>query len=181
MALIAIWFTQNKNFNATKKIRAKMIKELRMLSTNVQASMIGHETKSKEIAQLLKTHRHIFFCGHGLANCIAAEGALKMKELTYLHCQDITLHDLSNNFYGYFKRNPGSPIIFIILDKQTDKAKMIEDITMLKEAVSIWPIIVTDIKNEEERDKLSTLTDGRIFFVQRSGWAMSALLCNLPL
>lgn len=58
---------------------------------------------------------------------------------------------------------------------------MIEDIAMLKESVGIWPIIVTDIKNEEERDKLSTLTDGRIFFVQRSGWAMSALLCNLPL
>lgn len=58
---------------------------------------------------------------------------------------------------------------------------MIEDIAMLKESVGIWPIIVTDIKNAEERDKLNTLTDGRIFFVQRSGWAMSALLCNLPL
>ena len=40
-----------------------------------------------------------------------------MKELTYLHCQAITLYDMSNNFYCYFKRFENSPIIFIILDK----------------------------------------------------------------
>lgn len=31
------------------------------------------------------------------------------------------------------------------------------------------------------RERLNTLTEGRAFFVQRSGWAMSALLCILPL
>ena len=181
MTLVAIWFAQNKNFNATKKIRARMINELKMLSTNVQVSLQGINEKSKEIAEQLKTHRHIFFCGHGIAHCIAHEGALKMKELTYLHCQAITLYDLGNSFYCYFKRHTNSPVFIILLDKQPDKMKMIEELESMKETVGIMPIVVSDIKDASLRDRLSTLSEGRCFFVQRSGWALSGLLCILPL
>ena len=63
-----------------------MITELKMLSSNMQKTLDSINDKSKEIAHTIKDARHIFFCGHGLTECIAAEGALKMKELTYLHC-----------------------------------------------------------------------------------------------
>jgi glucosamine--fructose-6-phosphate aminotransferase (isomerizing) len=79
----------------------------------------------------LKGARHIFLCGEGLGDCIAKEGALKMKELTYLHCQSINLTDLGNNFYCYLKNHPKSPIIFIILDKHPNKTQMIEFIEKL--------------------------------------------------
>ena len=39
ITLVSIWFAQNKNFNATKKIRARMINELKMLSSNLQATL----------------------------------------------------------------------------------------------------------------------------------------------
>jgi len=35
ITLLAIWFAQNKNFNATKKLRYKLINELKMISANV--------------------------------------------------------------------------------------------------------------------------------------------------
>ena len=116
MALIALWFAQNKNFNATKKMRAYMINELKMLSTNIKKTLESVNEKSIEITKELKGARHIFFCGEGIADCIAKEGALKMKELTYLHCQSISLGNLSNNFYCYLKKEAKTPIIFIILD-----------------------------------------------------------------
>lgn len=74
--------------------------------------------KSHEVAQFLKGQRHVFFCGQGVASCVAEEGALKMKELTYLHCQQIELFDLGNNYYCYFKKHAGAPVIFIVLDSQ---------------------------------------------------------------
>lgn len=43
------------------------------------------------------------------------------------------------------------------------------------------PIIVTDIKDKTLRDRLSKFSEGRMFIVQRSGFALSALLCVLPL
>jgi glucosamine 6-phosphate synthetase-like amidotransferase/phosphosugar isomerase protein len=65
--------------------------ELRMLSTNVKLTLESAENKSKEIAPILKTSKHIFFCGTGLCSVIAKEAAHKMKELSYVHCQDINI------------------------------------------------------------------------------------------
>ena len=121
MTLVALWFAQNKNYNATKNMRAKMMNELKMLSANMKKTLDSVNEKSKEIAAKIKGHRHVFFCGQGIADCIAKEGALKMKELTYLHCQSINLQDLGNNFFCYFKKYPNLPTVFIILDCQKNK------------------------------------------------------------
>jgi glucosamine 6-phosphate synthetase-like amidotransferase/phosphosugar isomerase protein len=63
---------------------------------------------------------------------------------------------------------------------------MIEQIETLKQDVDFLPIIVTDIKDQSLRDRLTTLTAGRIMYVQRSGtkydgFTLSALLCVIPL
>lgn len=58
---------------------------------------------------------------------------------------------------------------------------MISDIELLVNKCNIMAVIVTDIKDKVMREKLTNLTEGRIFFVQRSGAALSALLCVLPL
>jgi aspartate ammonia-lyase len=63
MTLVAIWFAQNKNYNATKHMRAKMINELKMLSANMKKTLESVNEKSKEIAAIIKTHRHVLFCG----------------------------------------------------------------------------------------------------------------------
>jgi len=39
MTLVALWFAQNKNFNATKKLRSKIMNELKMLSSNFKATL----------------------------------------------------------------------------------------------------------------------------------------------
>ena len=63
LSLVAIWFAQNKNFNATKKLRSKMINELKMLSGNLKATLENVNDKSQEIAKQLTDKRHIFFMG----------------------------------------------------------------------------------------------------------------------
>jgi predicted amino acid racemase len=54
-----------------------------------------------------------------------------MKELTYLHCQNIKLSDIGNNFFCYLKKHKNTPAIFIILDHQKEKLEMIENIEKL--------------------------------------------------
>ena len=152
-----------------------------MLSSNMKKTLESINEKSFEVAQKIKHSRHIFFCGQGIADCIAKEGALKMKELTYLHCQSINLSDLGNNFYCYLKKHSDTPTIFIILDKQPNKAQMISEIEKLAEEVKLMPIIVTDIKEKTQREHLSKICEDRIFYVQKSGPYLSALLCVLPL
>lgn len=58
---------------------------------------------------------------------------------------------------------------------------MLDDIELLIAKTDILPIMVTDIKDPVQRERLVKMTEDRIFFVQRSGAALSALLCILPL
>jgi glucosamine 6-phosphate synthetase-like amidotransferase/phosphosugar isomerase protein len=44
--------------------------------------------------------------GSGLAEIATKEGALKIKELTYTHCQALSLtSNLANSFYSYMAAN----------------------------------------------------------------------------
>ena len=121
MTLLAIWFAQNKNFTATKKIRGKIINELKMLSANIKCTLENINEKSLEIAKQVKGSRHMVFCGLGVSEVIAAEAALKTKELTYMHCQSFKLNEAGNNFFCFFKKYPGIPAVFIVLDYQKEK------------------------------------------------------------
>jgi glucosamine 6-phosphate synthetase-like amidotransferase/phosphosugar isomerase protein len=57
------------------------------------------------------------FLGDGLAQAVANEGSLKMKELTYLHCQCFPILNISNNFFGYINSTKHTvPCVFIVLD-----------------------------------------------------------------
>jgi hypothetical protein len=55
--------------------------------------------------------------------------------------------DIGNNFFNYLKNKAGTPIVFIILDNQTEKYEYIEQMEKLHSQVNFTPIIVTDIKN----------------------------------
>ena len=138
-----------------------------MLSSNVSNILETCNEKSKEIAASIKSCKHIFFCGEGLGDCIAREGALKMKEMTYLHCQNIKLDDIGNNFYNFFYNRTEliksaiesgeeyshlmSPIVFIILDQEKDKAERLEKIKDLKKELSLELIFVSDVKDGQLR------------------------------
>ena len=58
----------------------------------------------------------MIFLGEGVAEAVANEGSLKMKELTYLHCQAFSVLNISNSFVGFLvaQKEP-VPCIFVVL------------------------------------------------------------------
>lgn len=78
---------------------------------------------SQHVSIELSKHKDILFLGHEIGEAVAAEGALKMKELTYLHCQSFNLMNIANNFFSFVKiRNSAVPCIFVILEEQREQA-----------------------------------------------------------
>lgn len=65
----------------------------------------------QKIAKLLKNKKDLYYLGYGFSHPLALEGALKLKEVTYHHCEGI--------FSSEFKHGPlsavekGFPILFI--------------------------------------------------------------------
>jgi glucosamine 6-phosphate synthetase-like amidotransferase/phosphosugar isomerase protein len=54
--------------------------------------------------------------GSGLGEAVACEGALKMKELTYIHCQAFGLADIAGSVFSYAKLNVKTATIFVVLE-----------------------------------------------------------------
>lgn len=120
LTLVTLWFAQRRRYKQSKTQRASILKELRFLSSNLEKTIEDSVEFSKYVAKtVLKPYKHLFLMGSGLAEIAAKEGALKIKELTYLHCQAMNLSSkISNGFYSYLKSHPeGSPIIFVVLEK----------------------------------------------------------------
>lgn len=92
----------------------------------MKATLDSVNEKSMEIAKTMKGARHIFFCGgNDLTEQIAKEGALKMKELTYMHCQSLRIDNIGFSFFGYLKKNPNTNIIFLVTDNMKNKLEFI--------------------------------------------------------
>jgi glucosamine--fructose-6-phosphate aminotransferase (isomerizing) len=84
LSLIAVWFAQIKNINKNKRIR--FINDLRKLSNDFKNTLDLCETK-KNILQKFINVESLFLLGKGQSRFIAREGALKIKEICYLHAE----------------------------------------------------------------------------------------------
>ncbi len=85
LLLLAMYYGQENNDN-TKRI-SNYIKELQNLPDKLEESLPLLNAKAKELAELYYEERHFFFLGRGYQYPLALEGALKLKELSYIHAE----------------------------------------------------------------------------------------------
>ena len=185
LTLVSLWFSQRRSYNATKRMRVQMIHELKALSQNMRVVLDSVNDFSKNAAKLFKAHKHIMLFGEGLGEAVALEGALKMKELTYIHCQAFSVSEIGGSCYSYARMNPGTPAIFIVLDSDPAiKDLVLSQMAKLQESgVKLQAIVITDCRDNATKQFLEAFCGGKefVFYVPRSGPFLSALLCVVPL
>ena len=71
LTIVALWFSQMKSYNQTKRIRARFIHELRNLSENMRTTLSTVNEFSQRMAETLKLAKGIMFVGQGLAEAAA--------------------------------------------------------------------------------------------------------------
>ncbi|MBU1126552.1 MAG: glutamine--fructose-6-phosphate transaminase (isomerizing) [Patescibacteria group bacterium] len=111
LSLVANWFAQNRNLE--NQARRNLIESLHRLPTSVGMSLHVEE-QCREIAGNLIDAEHCFVLGKGYAEPIAREGALKIKEITYLHAEGYPGGALKHGPFALIEE--GTPIIMTILD-----------------------------------------------------------------
>lgn len=96
LSLIALWFSQIRNIN--QNIRRNMIKDLRNLSNDYKNTINVMEKNGyiKQLAQTLKKYQNIFILGKECDLYIAREGALKIKEISYIHTESYSSSSLKH-------------------------------------------------------------------------------------
>ena len=85
-ALRLLVIALGRRFNLSETEEALMIKELRELPNKVEAAL-KMEDDIKVLAERFADKQHALFLGRGTQFPIALEGALKLKEISYIHAE----------------------------------------------------------------------------------------------
>jgi glucosamine--fructose-6-phosphate aminotransferase (isomerizing) len=165
LSLIAAWFSEriphesrNGDFTARRDV---LVEALHRLPTYV--GMTLHQRtrdKCREIAYTLKDREHLFVLGRGFAEPIAMEGALKIKEITYLHAEGYSGGALKHGPFAliedgsawtagnFVPASRGTPIILLILDDVN--AQLMRTAAEEVRARGARTIVITDNKKLAE-------------------------------
>ena len=125
MALIAAWFRQLRDIEAGRINPGASTKALQEALQRLPISfgMARHTRKQcKEVAQKLLHSEHVFILGRGYGEPIAYEGALKLKEMAYIHAEGFSGGALKHGPFALIEGKEGkfgkTPIICILLDDE---------------------------------------------------------------
>jgi len=144
--LIAVWFAQNRNIQPI--IRTDIIKELNKTSLLVSNILNNDMRKIDQTVNYINQHERIFVLGKGLGLSIAEEGALKIKEITYLHAEAYPGGSLKHGPFALISK--GIPIIFI-LTNDTNRSYMESTINEVRSRGG-YVITITDIPDHNLSD-----------------------------
>lgn len=85
LALMALLLAKRKN-SLSESEYVKLVDSLENIGDYVD-QVLKEETKIKEIAEILKDKDNALFLGRGILFPVALEGALKLKEISYIHAE----------------------------------------------------------------------------------------------
>ncbi|MBR2476539.1 MAG: glutamine--fructose-6-phosphate transaminase (isomerizing) [Clostridia bacterium] len=93
--------------------------ELRTALSNVAKDVttaLSFADEVKELAENLACKEHLFYIGRGLDSVTCSEGALKMKEITYIHADSYPAGELKHGPIALIDK--GTPVIAVSTDSE---------------------------------------------------------------
>lgn len=138
LSMIAIFFAQINNLNSFK--REQYIKALRQLPTEIKKTISTSTDACQTIASYLKYEKDMFVLGKGSMISVASEGALKTKEIGYIHSEAYGGNALRHGPYAVI--DSGTPIVFLSPNDSnfTTMNNTIEEV----KSRDAYPIVISD-------------------------------------
>lgn len=128
---------------------ASLTMELRQLPSKVQ-QVLDNEHKIAECARYLSGYENAFFIGRGINFPIALEGALKLKEISYIHAEGYAAGELKHGPFALL--GDKAPVIAIVAPDSTREAML----TTIKEVKARGsPLIVLAQEEDEAIEKVA--------------------------
>jgi glucosamine--fructose-6-phosphate aminotransferase (isomerizing) len=129
--------------------RSSLLVGLTHLADKIR-SVLARESVIEECAKFMAAHERAFFIGRGVNLPTAYEGALKMKELAYVHAEGYSAGELKHGPFALLDEN--TPTVAILADDETHQS-MLSSIHEVRARSS--PVIAFSFDGDELIDKLS--------------------------
>ena len=115
LVLISLWFSQNCNYHDAMLQRQQVIKDIHNLSMDIKRTLMQHKN-IKKFVDYFKDQSSLFLLGKGPGEAIAKEGALKIKEVSYIHAEGYSTSSLKHGPFALLKKD--FPVILLCGDDE---------------------------------------------------------------
>jgi glucosamine--fructose-6-phosphate aminotransferase (isomerizing) len=171
VALSLAWQHSSLSENELRSLGQELLKLPRQVETVLQQGK-----KVKELAQQLKDAKSVLFLGRNVGFPIAMEGALKLKELAYIHAEGFAAGELKHGPIALIEE--GQPVIVVVPSPKGDDSlhpKVVSNIQEIK-ARGARVIAVA-----EAGDNDAAKFADQVFYIPATHPYMSAQLSVVPL
>ncbi|CEN80379.1 glutamine--fructose-6-phosphate transaminase (isomerizing) [Paraclostridium sordellii] len=168
--MIALDFAIKKG-TITRECYNEMIEKLKEMPSKVEEAL-KQEDHIKEVAKTLKEKHSAFYLGRGLDYNIAMEGALKIKEISYIHAEAFAAGELKHGTIALIEK--GTPVIAIASQGDLFE-KMVSNMEEVK-ARGAYVIAVAQEKNKEVEKAAD-----EVIYIPNVDDVLSSILTVLPL
>ena len=148
LLLMSLWFSQQHDMNKVNT-KARIIKDLRNIDSSIAETIEISKIACDKIVPLFSKFSSCFLLGKGTGEGIAREGALKIKEISYIHAEGYSASALKHGPFALLEHD--FPVIIIALnDKHFDKCinAMIE---IKSRGAKV--ILITNVKADKVSEK----------------------------
>lgn len=146
LTLMAFYMAQQKGTISTSKLR-ELLTELDCIPEKIQDALKSNEL-IKTIAAKFKDSSNCLFLGRGYGFPVALEGALKLKEISYIHAEGYPAAEMKHGPIALIDEE--MPVIFIAT-KNSSYEKVISNIQEVKARKGVIIAIVTEGDVEVKR------------------------------
>ena len=158
-----------------KHLSGKKYKELIQALTQIPGkieNILGYNEEIKKIASLYKDSTNFLYLGRGYYFPVALEGALKLKEISYIHAEGYPAAEMKHGPIALIDQN--MPVVFIA-QKDTSYEKIVSNIQEVKARHGVVIALVT--KGDKEIKKLVD----HVIEIPDTEEELGALLTVIPL
>jgi glucosamine--fructose-6-phosphate aminotransferase (isomerizing) len=151
--------------------RRSLVSDLRLVPDLVGRTL-NTETEVEKVAHVLKDIRDCLYLGRGINMPIAYEGALKLKEISYIHAEGYPAGEMKHGPIALIDEN--MPVV-CIAPKDPWHEKMISQIQQARARDGIVIAVAT------EGDELIKSMADHVLWVPEAPWMLSPIITVLPL
>ena len=139
LTLIALQIARHRGTISDSRYH-QLLNELETIPAKVERAL-KTEALVKELAEKFKDHRNFLYLGRGYGFPVALEGALKLKEISYIHAEGYPAAEMKHGPIALIDDN--MPVV-VIANKNSSYEKVVSNIQEVKARRGVVIAIVTE-------------------------------------
>ena len=171
MYLLGLWIAQQRGTLPEERIH-ELIAELKALPRKIEETLDSVDDRVKAIARAEHKGRFFLYLGRNIGLPVCLEGALKMKEITYIPSDAYAAGEMKHGPIALLDES--TPVVAVVTDSPI-LDKMLSNVEEVRARGADVISIAT-----EGSDKVAEVSDLTIF-VPRTDWVIQPILAVVPL